>query len=292
MTPPRLPSFDVNTLTGGTPLYARRGPLTPEEIATSDDHFVHMAHSVRSLDDSVATLLQAVGDRADNTIVIYLSDNGFLYGEHRRFGKNDASGRVRAGPHGRPYPALLPGSQSYVTDALVQNVDVASTIADVAGIPWAADGHSLAPLLTRDRNSVRSGALIERCRADTRGQPLCSGTSFDGDTTWPSGYQGVVTERFKYVEYDDGTRQLIDLKKDPARARQPHRCPTVPSDDRSAPCATPDIDGTECPDHDRHRAAGGIAVESPGLHVLLAVAILDVSLPTHAGRASEPVAAV
>ena len=90
VTPPRPPSFDVNMLTGGNPLYARRGPLTPEEIATSDDHFVHMAHSARSLDDSVATLLNSVGDRADNTIVIYLSDNGFLYGEHRRFGKNDA----------------------------------------------------------------------------------------------------------------------------------------------------------------------------------------------------------
>ena len=143
VTPPRPPSFDVNTLTGGNPLYARRGPLSPEEIATSDDHFVHMAHSVRSLDDSVATLLQAVGDRADNTLVIYLSDNGFLYGEHRRFGKNDAwEGSVRV-PMVIRYPALLPGSQSYVTDALAQNVDVAPTIADVAGIPWAADGRSL-----------------------------------------------------------------------------------------------------------------------------------------------------
>ncbi len=81
---------------------------------------------------------------------------------------------------------------------------------------WAADGHSLAPLLTRvESKQCPLRRVDERCRADTRGQPLCSGTSFDGDTTWPSGYQGVVTERFKYVEYDDGTRQLIDLKKDP-----------------------------------------------------------------------------
>ena len=247
MTPLRPPSFDVNTLTGGNPLYARRGPLSAEEIASSDDHFVHMAHSVRSLDDSVATLLQAVGDRADNTLVIYLSDNGFLYGEHRRFGKNDAwEGSVRvpmvnqvsrppAGfavlRHGRARTERRCGS-----DDRRRRRD-----------SWAADGRSLAPLLTRDRSSVRSGALIERCRADTRGQPLCSGTSFDGDTTWPSGYQGVVTERFKYVEYDDGTRQLIDLKKI-QRARQPHRCSTVPPDDHPAPCATPSVDGNECPD--------------------------------------------
>ena len=215
VTPPRPPSFDVNMLAGGNPLYARRGPLTPEEIVTSDDHFVRMAHSARSLDDSVATLLNSLGDRADNTLVIYLSDNGFLYGEHRRFGKNDAWEESVRVPMAIRYPALLPGSQSYATDALAQNVDVASTIADVAGIPWAADGRSLVPLLIRDRSRVRSAALIERCRADTRGQALCSGISFDGDTTWPAGYQGVVTERFKYVEYDDGTRQLIDLKKDP-----------------------------------------------------------------------------
>ena len=114
-----------------------------------------------------------------------------------------------------------------------------------------------------DRSRVRSAALIERCRADTRGQALCSGTSFDGDSTWPSGYEGVVTERFKYVEYDDGTRQLIDSEEGPKRTRQPHRSSSVPPDGHSAACATPSVDGNECPDDDRHRTAGRSSSKSP-----------------------------
>ena len=94
-------------------------------------------------------------------------------------------------------------------------------------------------------------------------EALCSGASFDGDSTWPSGYEGVVTERFKYVEYDDGTRQLIDSEEGPKRTRQPHRSSSVPPDGHSAACATPSVDGNECPDDDRHRTAGRSSSKSP-----------------------------
>jgi hypothetical protein len=39
------------------------------------------------------------------------------------------------------------------------------------------------------------------------------------------GFQGVITDRYKYVEFDDGTRQLIDLKKDPLELRDLSRNP-------------------------------------------------------------------
>ena len=73
--------------------------------------------------------------------MIYLSDNGFLYGEHRRFGKNDAWEESVQRSDDDPVPGPPPRlAVDHGTDALAQNVDVASTIADVAGIPWAADG--------------------------------------------------------------------------------------------------------------------------------------------------------
>ena len=105
ITPPRDPSFDDDTVRDSAPLYARRPPLTTNEIESADFRYTRMARGVRSLDDSVSTILDGLGDRTRDTLVIYLSDNGFLFGEHRRFGKTDAyEGSVRV-PMVIRYPA-------------------------------------------------------------------------------------------------------------------------------------------------------------------------------------------
>ncbi|MGZ5297566.1 MAG: sulfatase-like hydrolase/transferase, partial [Actinomycetota bacterium] len=215
VSPPRGPAFDVNTMTPATPPYSRRPPLTKDEIAISDDHYTSMAHATRSFDDAVDSLLGSLGDRAQDTIVIYLSDNGFLYGEHRRTGKNDPwEGSVNV-PMVVRYPAALPANRAFVSDALVQNVDLASTIADAVGLQWGGDGRSFLPVIERKKRTVRTAALIEHCRGVSRGIPDCSGYGTNGARIMTPGFQGVVTERYKYVEFDDGSRQLIDLKKDP-----------------------------------------------------------------------------
>jgi arylsulfatase A-like enzyme len=213
--PPRGPSFDQNTLKPGSPLYARRGPLTPEDITTSDERFTRMAHAVRSLDDAMGTILNGLGDRSRDTLVIYLSDNGFMYGEHRRFGKTDAYEESVRIPMVIRFPALVPPTQAFTSQALVSNVDIAPTIAALVHLPWAADGRSLVPLLSGESTSVRSALLIEHCRGVSRGTPPCSGLWFYGTQTSPSGFDGVVTSRYKYVRYDDGSRLLINLRTDP-----------------------------------------------------------------------------
>ena len=213
--PPRGGSFNANTLTRGTPRYARRQPLTPQEIQTSDSNYVAMAHAVRSLDDSVGSLLGSLGDRSRDTLVIYLSDNGFLYGEHRRFGKNDPWEESVNVPMVVRYPAALPATQAFVSNALVQNVDLAATITGLAGIPWNADGQSFLQVLQGKRRTVRTAALIEECRGVSQGTAGCSGLTYEGGKVMTPGFQGIVTERYKYVELDDGSTLLIDLKQDP-----------------------------------------------------------------------------
>jgi arylsulfatase A-like enzyme len=215
VSPPRGPAFDVNTMTVATPPYARRTRFTPDEIATSDEHYVSMAHATRSFDDAVGSLLGSLGDRAQDTIVIYLSDNGFLYGEHRRTGKNDPWEESVNVPMVIRYPAVLPVNHAFVSDALVQNVDLAATIADAVGLHWAADGQSFLPVVERKMHTVRTAVLIEHCRGVSRGIPDCSGYAANGARIMTPGFQGVITERYKYVEFDDGSRQLIDLRSDP-----------------------------------------------------------------------------
>ena len=225
VTPPRGPAFDANTMTSATPLYARRPALTKEEIATSDEHYASMAHATRSFDDSVDALLASLGDRAQDTMVIYLSDNGFMYGEHRRTGKNDPWEESVKVPMVVRYPAALPATRSFASDALVQNVDLAPTILDAAGIPWGGDGLSFLPVIERKKHTVRTAALIEQCRGVSRGIPDCSGYNFNGARTMTPGFEGVITDRYKYVEFEDGSSQLIDLRNDPHEFRDLSRDP-------------------------------------------------------------------
>jgi len=219
VSPPRGPAFNVNTMTENTPQYARRTALTPDEIATSDEHYTSMAHAVRSFDDAVGSLVDSLGDRARDTIVIYLSDNGYLYGEHRRTGKNDPWEESVNVPMIVRYPEALPAEQAFTSNALVQNVDIAATIADLIHLPWGADGQSFLPVLQRKRPTVRTAALIESCRGASKGSVDCSGLEYDGGRVKTPGFEGIVTKRYKYVEYDDGSVQLVDLAKDPHELR-------------------------------------------------------------------------
>jgi arylsulfatase A-like enzyme len=216
--PPRGPSFDQATLDDNTPRFARRTPLTQDEIGKSDERYRAMAHATRSFDDAVDRLLSSLGNRVDDTLVVYLSDNGFLYGEHRRFGKNDPWEESVRVPMVVRYPRALATSRSFVSKSLVQNVDIAPTIADVAGLAWSADGVSLLPLL-RGRKAVRKSVLIEHCRGARRHDPTCSGLYYEGGNTDTPGFEGIITSRYKYVRYDDGSRQLIDLAADPGELR-------------------------------------------------------------------------
>jgi arylsulfatase A-like enzyme len=219
VTPPRSRSFDFNTMTRSSPKYARRPAFTPGEIATSDEKYVAMAHATRSLDDAVGSLVSSLGDRSRDTIVVYLSDNGFLYGEHRRFGKTDPWEESVRIPMVVRYPAVHAEDQPIESDALVENVDIAATVADLAGVRWGADGTSFLPVLQGRERGGRKAVLIENCRGVSRGTLACSGLTFDGGTADAPGFEGIVTERYKYVEFDDGSRLLVDLKKDPHELR-------------------------------------------------------------------------
>ncbi|CAN5123253.1 hypothetical protein BH20ACT24_BH20ACT24_07910 [soil metagenome] len=202
--PFRPPSFDEDTEASGKPQHMRRPPLTSEEIADIDKDHERMTQAVQCLDPAVGTILDSLGRRERNTLVLYLSDNGYLYGEHRATGKQwpyEESVRV---PFVVRYPPLISGAAAFVSQALVQNVDIAPTIAELAGIEWHADGRSIIPLLSGEAGSIREGALLEHCQAD---HFPCAGKlpSFDG----------LATGRYKYVEYSTEEAELYDLASDP-----------------------------------------------------------------------------
>jgi arylsulfatase A-like enzyme len=165
--------------------------------------------AVDRLVEHVITTLAETG-RAGNTLVIFMSDNGFANGEHRWRAKQvpyEASIKV-------PIVVRLPGRipAGTVSDALVSNVDVAPTIADFAAVPFEADGVSMRQLLTDDSSVVRSSVVLEHVESDTVAPTYC----------------GVRTSGFTFVRYATGEEELYDLTQDPwqlqnVAATRPHK---------------------------------------------------------------------
>src|SRR4029078_6465543 len=132
----------------------------------------------------------------------------YLYGEHARWEKAVPYEESVKVPMIVRYPPA--GTGAKVSHALVENVDIAPTIARLAGIPWTADGHSLLPTLSGTA-ATRTALLVEACLGLLRWGP---GTgTFEGQRN-PPGYTGVVTSRYAYIRYGTGERELYDLWND------------------------------------------------------------------------------
>jgi N-acetylglucosamine-6-sulfatase len=165
-------------------------------------------HSVDNAVTSVVAELERSG-RLDNTYVIFTSDNGYAFGEHRLTGKGDlyeASVRVPLlvrGPDVRPQPV----------DRLTSNVDFAPTI-----LQWAkvtpprgfVDGTSFANALGGDPHKGPQEVLLRGCRTQRGAHDDCGGYPSNMGFNW-----GLRTATHKYIEYPDGYVQLFDLTRDP-----------------------------------------------------------------------------
>lgn len=104
---------------------------------------------VKGVDDNVGRLLDYLDQEglADNTVVIYSSDQGFFLGEHGWFDKRWILEESLRTPLLVRWPGVVqPGS---VSNEIVSVVDFAQTLLDIAGLPQPSDmqGHSFVPLL-------------------------------------------------------------------------------------------------------------------------------------------------
>src|SRR5258708_29370918 len=85
--------------------------------------------------------LVGLGDegKLDNTFIVYYSDNGFFWGEHRLVGKNRVYEEASRGPFAVRYPPLIKAART--EDRLVSVIDLAPTIYELAGFPISPEVH-------------------------------------------------------------------------------------------------------------------------------------------------------
>ena len=213
LPPHRPPSYDRRDASGKPRWLGTFPPLSPELIARVDDFRRKQLQSLAALDQAVDSLLGALAaqGKLDNTVIVYLADNGHFWGELGiPYGKNSAYEEASRVPFAVRYPRLV--VQPRVESRLVANIDIAPTFYELAGVPIPpeVDGRSLVPLLDSTRAQAtpwRDALLIE----GWVGPPAQK-------IGWTS-FAAVNTGRHVYVENEGDRAELYDLTSDPHQMR-------------------------------------------------------------------------
>ena len=145
---PPNPSFNVpNTNPPGW--LAVHQPLDQKEINTLDDAFNLRVEAVQAVDRMIGDLMDklAANGQADNTYIVFSSDNGYHMGQHML-----EAGKQTAFDTDINVPLIVVGPgvpAGVVDDHLVENIDLCPTFAELGGAPPlpTADGHSLVDLI-------------------------------------------------------------------------------------------------------------------------------------------------
>lgn len=170
------------------------------------DKFYHLyLETLQAVDESIEQVIDWVEKNGlkENTMIVYMGDNGFQFGEHGLIDKRnayEASMRV-------PLLVWAPGmvKAGSVIPQMILNIDLAPTFLDVAGIPKPAQmqGESFLPLLKGQNIAWRDKVFYEYYWEQAFPQ---TPTTF-----------AVRTDKYKYISYNGiwDINELYDLENDP-----------------------------------------------------------------------------
>ncbi len=224
------------------PRFIREAPyLSANDIHTYRVYYDKALESLRAIDDGVKLIYDTLGSlhRLRNTYIIFTSDNGFFYGEHRLTG-----GKFLAYEPSTHLPLLIrgpgikPGTE---TGQLASNVDIAPTVLELAGVEpdRYVDGESLYPFAhdpaLRNRRPILFESFVETSDVEENGggppaapAKVAAGRAGGGPginqrpaqahasiVAPPKNYYGIRLGPYKYIEWPDGEKELYDITKDP-----------------------------------------------------------------------------
>jgi N-acetylglucosamine-6-sulfatase len=199
---PMPPSFNEANIGDKPPLpqIDRDRQLGPDGIASIQRDWRCRREALLSVDQGVRDIVSTLKRRGElgRTLIVFTTDNGYMQGEHRI-----RSGKVLAYEESARLPLIIrgPGIPPRQIDTLTVNADLAPTILDAVDVrkPAAArfDGLPLLPLARGNAPGLaRNAILIES-----------------------NNYAAIRTDRYKWVEHADGSRELYDLASDPFECR-------------------------------------------------------------------------
>ncbi|HVG37865.1 MAG TPA: sulfatase [Pyrinomonadaceae bacterium] len=173
------------------------------------EYYKRYAETLMGVDDSVGRVMSYLKENnlSDSTLVIYMGDNGFAFGEHGLIDKRTAYEESMRVPMIAHCPELLKGGTTI--NQVVANIDVGPTILEAAGIktPSDLDGSSFLAIAEGKQSPWRDTLLYEYY--------------------WERNFPQTPTmhalrgERYKYIHYHGiwDTDELYDLQADPLESK-------------------------------------------------------------------------
>ena len=164
---------------------------------------------ITAVDDNVGRLLKLLDDLglAENTMVVFASDNGYYLGEHGLGDKRSAYEESLRIPLLVRYPQL--GAKGRLVDQIALNIDLAPTLLDFAGVPVPKEmhGRSWRPLLEGQTPADWRRAFFY-CYFFERNYAIPMVTAVRTETA----------KLIKYPGHDEWT-EVFDLQSDPYELR-------------------------------------------------------------------------
>lgn len=213
LTAPRTEAYGAATK--NAPSWLKPYRLTEADQANMDRDFRLRAQTMLAIDEMITALREQLTESgvADNTYLLFSSDNGYHMGEHSL-----TNGKTTAFDTDIQVPFVLVGPDvpaGHTVTALGSNIDLRSTFGDLAGaeVPDTVDGQSLVPLWRSESGtSERDFVLIEHHGPVTDRKdpdfPLPEGGN-------PPDYEAIRGADWLYVVYQDGEQEYYDMAQDP-----------------------------------------------------------------------------
>lgn len=171
------------------------------------DNFYHLyLETLQAVDESVEKMIAWVKSNGlqENTMIVYMGDNGFSFGEHGLIDKRHAYEESMRVPLLIWAPGMI--QPNSVVEQVVMNVDLAPTFLELAGVnkPAQMQGYSFTGLLKGNTNTWKRDKVFY-------------------EYYWESAFPQTPTtfaarsDRYKYIYYNGvwDINELYDLEKDP-----------------------------------------------------------------------------
>ncbi len=196
--PPDPPSFNEDVSDKAS--WVQKAQSRKAQIKTLRAERVKAHRALLGVDDLVMRIIDTLesAGKLDETVICFMSDNGFLWGEHNLIRKHWHYEEVVRVPLLMRYPGLT-GNRA--ESRVVSNIDLAPTFAAIAGATptQSLDGRSLLPMIQSPATYWDEAVLLEKF-ADGRSDFSFTGVRLPGWT---------------YVVYHNGEEELYDLTADP-----------------------------------------------------------------------------
>jgi N-acetylglucosamine-6-sulfatase len=179
--------------------------------ASFDDAYRGYTQCLKSIDDSVGEVTAQLEEAglANDTLVVYMGDNGYMWGEHGLVDKRAMYEESIRVPLMMRCPDLG-ATGGKVAEAMALNLDIAPTFLEAAGVeaPGGMHGRSLVPLVR--------GATPADWRKD-----FVYEYEWEQDYPYTPTITGLRTERYSFMQYQGiwDIAELYDLKTDPQQMK-------------------------------------------------------------------------